>query len=174
MGNPNEKTAQDKRDNWTVDHDKNKCALCVVCAKNCPTDALRRDVEGASLALYFNANLCDGCGGEALCEAQCPEEAIKSLPADKPAEESGFVLLNQSAMAQCQYCDEYFAPIRRLEVIGKKGGEGHDVDQVYCPLCRRTNLVVQFIEETRAPGSKAEYRSAKDILRKAQKRIDSE
>ena len=61
---------------WTVEHDKTKCALCVVCARHCPREALRRDEEGNSLALYFNASRCDGCAGDALCEENCPEDAI--------------------------------------------------------------------------------------------------
>ena len=153
---------------YSVDHDKNKCALCVVCARNCPTAALRRDEENGQLSLYFNASLCDGCGGDPLCEKNCPEKAIVSVSLDAPAESNDYVLLNRSEMVRCAYCNELFAPARRLEVVGKRAGQKHkEIEQRYCPLCRRTNLVVEFIEEHRAPGSKAEYRSATDIIRRA-------
>ena len=86
-------------------------------------------------------------------------------------DESGYVLLFQSKLAQCEYCEEFFSPVRRLEVISKKPIKGHEMDSKYCPLCRRTQLVVDYIENNRVPGSQAEYRSARDILRKAAKRI---
>ncbi len=160
---------------WTVDHDKNKCALCVVCARHCPREALRRDEEGESLSLYFNASRCDGCSGKALCEENCPESAIRSVESATPPEDSGFVLLNQSEMAQCEYCEEYFAPLRRLDVLSQKETHhGKDIERALCPLCRRTSLVVDYIEEHRVPGSKAEYRSARDITRRAAKRMKIE
>ncbi len=160
------------KSNFTVEHDKDKCALCVVCARNCPTQALRRDEDGNNLALYFNASKCDGCDGNALCEQNCPEKAIVSVGGD--AGEDTFKLLSQSPMAQCEYCDEYFAPLRRLEVIATKT-EKNDINTRFCPLCRRTSLVVDFIQKFRAqPGQVAEYRSARDITRRANKRMAAE
>lgn len=161
-------------ENWKVDHDKTKCALCVVCAKNCPTNALRRDEEGGNLTLYFNAELCDGCGGNPLCEQNCPESAIVSVKSGSPTQEDGFVMLSTSPMAQCAYCDEYFAPIRRLDVVQQKSDQSKEVERVYCPLCRRQNLVVSYIEEKMLPGSHAEYRSARYMLKKAKKRFAEE
>lgn len=169
---------------WTVDHDKSKCALCVVCARNCPTGAFRRMVEGNNLALYFNANLCDGCKGEAECERNCPEEAVRSVKTDVKPIEPGYALLNQSEMAQCKYCLEYFAPIRRLDVLAGKGVKTHDIDRSYCPLCRRTNLVVSYIKQEHMvdpnaevaadAGAEPQYRSARDIQRRAKLRRDLE
>ena len=158
---------------WSVEHDKNKCALCVVCARNCPTDALKRKEEGGNLTLYFNASLCDGCGGNPLCEENCPESAIVSTRGT-PAE-SGYVMLSSSPMVQCSYCEEYFAPARRLDVVEQKSeGSNKKVERVYCPLCRRQNLVVDYIETNLLPGSHAEYRSAKHMLKKAKKRQEAE
>lgn len=153
---------------WTVDHDKNACALCVVCARNCPTGALRRDQGKDDLSLYFNASLCDGCGGDVLCEKNCPEKAIVSVKLDAPADSKEFVLLNQSEMIQCEYCEEYFAPARRIDVVsGRAEKQQKAVERNYCPLCRRSNLVIEFIEQHRLPGAKAQYRQANDILRRA-------
>ena len=159
---------------WKLEHDKSKCALCEVCAKNCPTEALRREREGSSLTLYYKASLCDGCGGTPTCEENCPEKAIKPVKVDSPSQaESEYELVVQSEMAQCAYCEAYFAPIRRLDAIQRKvADKKKELERVYCPLCRRTNLVVQFIEQTRVPGSRAEYRAAKDILRKAKVKLE--
>jgi Pyruvate/2-oxoacid:ferredoxin oxidoreductase delta subunit len=164
----------EKQTNWTVDHDKTKCALCVVCARNCPTEALKRVQEGDNLALYFNASLCDGCNGEAICQRNCPESAIQCVKADSISIETGYALLFQSEMAQCQYCDEYFAPVRRLDVISKKITNGREISRDLCPVCRRTRLVVDYIEKNRLPGSPAEFRSGKDIIRRAKKRMEEE
>ena len=171
MSTSNEK--KNTGDTWSVDHDKTKCALCVVCARNCPTDALKREEEGGQLTLYFNSNLCDGCGGNPLCEENCPESAIVSTKAKTPSE-SGYVMLSSSPMVQCSYCDEYFAPVRRLDVVEQKSDQTKKVERTYCPLCRRQNLVVGYIEENLVPGSHAEYRSAKHMLKKAKKRQDEE
>lgn len=158
---------------WSVDHDKTKCALCVVCARNCPTEALRRVEEGGHLTLYFNSALCDGCGGNPLCEENCPESAIVSTKGAASSGE-GYVMLSTSPMVQCSYCEEYFAPARRLDVVQQKTDGSKKVERLYCPLCRRQNLVVNYIEETLVPGSQAEYRSARHMLKKAQKRLAEE
>lgn len=159
---------------WAVEHDRDKCALCVVCARNCPTGALRRDESDGQLTLYYNAELCDACGGDPACQRRCPEEAIKIGEAGagvpQPGEEQ---LLNQSAMVRCEYCTETFAPIRRLDVVAGRR-ESKLVERALCPLCRRTNMVVQFIETHRTPGQKAVYRSATSIIRKAKFRLDLE
>lgn len=155
---------------YTVDHDKTKCALCVVCARNCPTGALRREENDGRLSLYFKASICDGCGGNAVCEKNCPEKAIRSVKLETPAESTDYVLLNESEMVRCAYCEELFAPARRLDVVsGRASKRDKNIEREYCPLCRRTNLVVEFIEQHRVPGSKAEYRSANDIIRRVKR-----
>lgn len=159
---------------WTVNHDTTKCALCVVCARNCPTQALRREQEGNSLTLYFNSGLCDGCGGDSLCEKNCPESAIKSVHAAAEQAESGYQMLFKSEMAQCRYCEEYFAPVRRLDVISHKAPEQNEIIRDLCPICRRAKLVIHYIETNRVPGSQAEYRQGKDIIRRAEKRMAEE
>lgn len=159
---------------WTVEHDSTKCALCVVCAKNCPTEALQRDQEGGDLCLYFNASLCTGCEGIENCGTRCPEKAIKPVEAGSTSAQPGYVLLMQSKMAQCQECEEYFAPLRRLDVIDSKRSPENKVERLLCPLCKRAHLVEYYIEEHRVPGSKAEFRSARYMINKAKKRLAAE
>ena len=162
---------------WKVDHDKTKCALCVVCARNCETGALRRDEDDDSLSLFYNAAICNGCKGDKKCEVTCPEEAIRILESDTPTEVNDHVLLNKSELAECEYCHEYFAPIRRLDVVsGRAGDKGvkHQVERTFCPLCRRTNLVVSFINNMIGEDSDAKYRSLRAMVREKKRREDEE
>ena len=163
---------------WNVDHDKKKCALCVVCARNCPMGALRRDQEGQMLSLYFNEAMCNACNGEKQCEKRCPEEAIRIVETRSARKEGGFVLLNASELAECAYCHEYFAPLRRLDVVEAKAaqkGVRHRIDREFCPLCRRQNLVVDLINEMVGEGSEdAKYRSLKAMVREKKRREDAE
>ncbi len=150
---------------WNVEHDNTKCALCVVCARNCPNGAVRRDETGEDLLLYYNASMCDGCDGDKTCQTNCPEEAIKIVQVDSPPENDEHVLLMESKQARCEFCNELFAPVRRIDVVASKKATKHEIERVFCPLCRRTNLVVSFIEKYRLPGEKAKYRSQIQILR---------
>ena len=159
---------------WTVEHDSTKCALCVVCAEKCPTGALRRDQEGGDLCLYFNKSLCTGCEGIENCGSRCPEQAIKPVETGSASAQPEYVLLMQSKMAQCQECEEYFAPLRRLDVIDSKGSTEHKVDRLLCPLCKRAHLVEYYIEEHSVPGSEAKFRSARYMINKAKKRLAAE
>jgi Fe-S-cluster-containing hydrogenase component 2 len=162
---------------WKVDHDKTKCALCVVCARNCETGALRRDEEGGTLSLHYNAVICNGCKGDKKCEVTCPEEAIRILESDAPAEADEHVMLNESELAECEFCHEHFAPLCRLDVVaGRADAKGvkHQVERTFCPLCRRTNLVVDFINNMVGEDSEAKYRSLRAMVRDKKRREDEE
>ncbi len=52
--------------------DKDKCIECNLCYENCRFDAINSD-DGYEVNLYD----CEGCG---VCEAICPEKAIKLIP----------------------------------------------------------------------------------------------
>ena len=162
---------------WRVEHDKTKCALCVVCARNCETGALRRDEEGNSLSLHYNAIICNGCKGDKKCETTCPEEAIRIFESDAPAEANEHVMLNRSELAECEFCHEYFAPLTRIDVVsGRAGAKGvkHQVERTFCPLCRRTNLVVNFLNDMVGEDSDARYRSLRSMVREKKRREDAE
>ncbi len=150
-----------------VEVDVERCSLCEYCAKHCPTDALRIERSANQLRLFFTPATCPGCEGEQTCETVCPEEAVRLVPAaaDQPLADE--LLLAEGSLVHCTNCKEGFAPLRKLETLTNKGQTKHDIDRELCPVCRRKQLVVRFIEDKRAPGSKAVYRSTTEILRKA-------
>jgi ferredoxin len=148
---------------FTVELDEQACSLCEVCARQCPTAALRIEKSADAIGLIFAPGLCNGCPQGDSCQQICPEKAIVVKESPEPPADAEPVLLLQGQMIQCAYCGERFAPLHKIEAIEKKGQAKHDL----CPLCRRTHLVVSFIEQRRAPGKKAEYRSAMDIMRRA-------
>jgi formate hydrogenlyase subunit 6/NADH:ubiquinone oxidoreductase subunit I len=157
--------SDNKSKQWMVELDQEKCSMCEVCAKKCPTGALRLDRTENTLSIYFNSNTCIGCIDEKGCQALCPEDAIQLEELIASGDKEAEVLLIKSKLVQCSYCKEYFAPETKIGVIKKKKLK-HDVVEDYCPLCRRTNMVVNFIDEKRDPKGHAEYRSANDMLRR--------
>jgi len=150
---------------WSVKIDPETCSICEVCAKHCPTGALKNIKEGDVLSIFFQSSLCNGCGGQSNCEELCPEKSIKLVRVEELPEQDVPVLLIKDTMIRCAYCDEFFTTRHKLDAVSKKGIK--DPEDVYCPLCRRQNMVVSLIREQTGPGSNPEYRSAKHILRKA-------
>jgi len=151
---------------WVVELEVEKCTLCEACSRKCPTGALRMVRNDGILTLFFRQSECIGCTGEISCVVICPEKAITLYKLESGESKDEEVKLIECEMIQCTYCHEYFTPDIKLESIEKKG-LGHDVEKTYCPICRRTNLVVKYIDEKLAPGKHAEYRSQKAILRRA-------
>jgi len=155
---------------WFVEVDPSTCTLCEVCARKCPTGALYMERKEGVSALRFKFAACVGCSGETYCVALCPEKAVTLIHVVASAERPENVLLSQSELVQCSNCQEYFSPGARLESLTKKG-LGHEVERSLCPLCRRTHLVVKYIDEKRAPGQKARYKSAREIHRASRFRL---
>lgn len=151
---------------WIVRVDDQLCGLCEVCARHCPTGALRTERIGDTLRLLFDAGLCDGCAGAAGCEIRCTEKALERRPSDTPLP-VGVQVLTQSTLVCCTNCAEPFATERKLGAIGRRRRTERVVIRELCPVCRRTQLVVRFIDEQRRPDAKAAYRSQPEILRQA-------
>ena len=153
--------------------DGGKCTLCEACMRYCPTTAYRIDRKGKAVRLVFKPDACDGCPDHVSCVGKCPESAITS----RPRTESGMPdeqVVAESQLVKCAYCGEHFSSSDRVESVAKRLSRDRVVERSYCPLCRRTQLVVNLIETRRRPGAKAEYRSGKDILRRAEERKKKE
>jgi len=157
---------------WRVWVDTDRCGLCEVCARNCPTGALRTERDEAELRLVFRPLLCNGCRDRRACDEVCTERALSRGLEEAPATESGPVVLNRGRLLRCAYCGKHYAPERRFRAVVRRRASGSPPDERYCPLCRSARLVVRFIDERRV-GS-AEYRAAHDILRRAGKRSPEE
>lgn len=152
---------------WNVVLAPERCTLCEVCARDCPTGALRLDRSADAVGLLFTAELCHGCPAGNGCHATCPEGAIRLEPGGSA--EAGERLLLESPLVRCSHCGSGFAAAHELEVLSRTGRVHHDLISDLCPLCRREQLVVGFIERERVPGATAEYRSTTEILRRAGK-----
>ena len=154
---------------WFVEVDASTCTLCEVCARKCPTGALYMQRKDGVATLRFKFAACDGCGGETPCVVLCPEKTVTLVQVAASHEHPEDVVLSESEMVQCSTCQEYFTPDAKLKSLKEKG-LGHEVEQSLCPLCRRTHLVVQYIDEKRAPGQEAKYRSAPEGHRTSRRR----
>jgi ferredoxin len=149
--------------------DGEKCTLCEACIRICPNSAYRVDRKGKTVRLVFKPEACDGCPEGVSCVVKCPETAISFKRRTKatPTKEQ---VAAESKLLQCAYCGEHFSSSDRVETVAKRLSGEREIERSYCPLCRRTRLVVNLIETRRKPGAKAEYRSGKDILRRAEER----
>jgi ferredoxin len=88
--------------------DPTRCTACTLCAKFCPTGALKFLADGASFALTFQPSLCLGpdCS---ICVLACPEQAVST----QPAPESPNLFTNKALvagdLALCQRCKQPIA-----------------------------------------------------------------
>lgn len=79
------------------------CTACGLCAKLCPTGALRFQSDDARFALDFSAALCVDCG---ICEKACPTQAVTlshDLPLSEFSEHKTQRLVDGS-LAPCSVC----------------------------------------------------------------------
>jgi ferredoxin len=160
---------------WIVLLDGEGCTLCEACARDCPTGAIRLERSEETLSLFFDPSLCNACPDGDSCQAICPENAIRLVEILEGAGDAEESLLISSPLLRCASCGKDFAAAQKVDALSRKDRTHHRMIRDLCPICRRTQLVVSFIQEHRAPGSKAEYRSTTEILRKAGKlRDDSE
>lgn len=80
------------------------CTGCTVCAALCPTGAMTRAQDGASVTLTHDSLDCIAC---TICTDACPEAAI-SVQAGAAAPVPGVVA--QVALAACRLCGVLHAP----------------------------------------------------------------
>jgi ferredoxin len=150
-----------------IEIDGQKCSLCEVCVRRCPTGALTVERTAHRLELWLEPSLCVGCPQDGGCEPCCPEGAIERMSGDRVSAGAGRVVVAHSEMLDCTICGASFVPQSKLDAISRKRRHQGTTVRDLCPVCRRTQLVVGFIEQRRAPGSKAAYRSTREILRRA-------
>lgn len=145
---------------WLVEFDAQECSLCEVCARCCPTGALRSEATEEALAILFNAELCDGCG---VCLSSCPENIMSLVRIEAPAGVEQEHVLARGELLRCAQCGARFAPQSKLEAAARRRGADAELIREQCPLCRRTQMVAVFIDEKRqeARGRKAEYRTGR-------------
>lgn len=85
-----------------------RCQAHGVCARLCPTGALRLSPQGNTLQLSFDAWQCIDCGA---CELACPESALAfEAPAWRPFAEE-VIVLSTLQTRECERCGEAFAGI---------------------------------------------------------------
>lgn len=53
--------------------DADACSACRLCARFCPTGALRFVADDESFVLYFRSTICIDCG---ICAVTCPDDAV--------------------------------------------------------------------------------------------------
>lgn len=78
------------------------CSAHGVCARVCPTDALRWQEEGTTAELRFHAALCISCG---QCARLCPDRALRMAPSGGTAIVE---VLARWQAHECMACGETF------------------------------------------------------------------
>jgi ferredoxin len=97
--------------------DKKACTLCLACVAACPAQALSAGGQGPQLK--FREALCHQCG---LCQATCPEGALRLLPrllCDREAVEARVVLC-EDAPVRCVDCGQAIASPALIQRIQEK------------------------------------------------------
>jgi ferredoxin len=126
--------------NFDVLVDEERCTLCEVCVRACPTSALTTYEEDDELILRFDQNLCDGCK---LCEEKCPESSIKVVELEK--QEVKIMAKASSKIVYCKNCGRPIGTekgIRKVsDILRAKGLEEPAKKACLCPGCR---LITDF------------------------------
>jgi len=174
MTNAGNHATSGDQEHWIVEVDEELCSLCEVCARDCPSGALRVEKDGDRLVLSFQTSLCQSCAPGEGCESTCPEDALSRRDGRAEPLTMERVQLVDGQVLRCSYCNEPFGTVRKLERVAKRRHHSAEIVRDLCPLCRRKHLVVKFIDEERMPEGQAEYRSTYDILRRAGKLIPGE
>jgi ferredoxin len=157
MGSDSDRHADSLGRHWQVEVDADKCSLCEVCGARCPTGAIRSEQTGDTLSILFRYRLCDGCRD---CLKICPEKAMRLAEAEAEPGAPDEIVLAANGMLRCSVCGVNFAPEAKLRSASERRGNDADMIPNQCPLCRRTQMVVRFIEEKRkTEGRMAEYKT---------------
>ncbi|MBI4273680.1 MAG: 4Fe-4S binding protein [Rhizobiales bacterium] len=109
------------------------CELNGLCAAICPTGALRRDEDGETISLEFDAAGCITCG---LCQRVCASKALSLWPEGdgRTLGDAPETLVKRRAI-RCVGCDESFVPAD---------------DEQSCPYCEKTMNVMRGLASLKA------------------------
>ncbi len=97
-----------------IEVNRDQCTLCMSCASLCPRGAIA--AGGDTPVLKFVESECVQCG---LCEAGCPEDAIRLFPRllnDREARINP-VILNEEPVYACIRCGKPFATRKMIDTI---------------------------------------------------------
>ncbi|QRV14633.1 hydrogenase iron-sulfur subunit [Haloterrigena salifodinae] len=103
------------------------CTLTPTCSNLCPTDAIRRDEETATLE--FNHEQCVNCG---TCEEGCVEDVITMrdgldrslLPENRPdADDPAWIAVHDGEMRECNRCGKAFTSEGSAQKIQSEVGD---------------------------------------------------
>lgn len=88
--------------------DLTRCTACALCARFCPTGALKFLSDGASFALTFQPSLCLGpdCN---ICILACPEQAVSTQPVTESPNLFTKKPLAMGDLRPCQRCQQPIA-----------------------------------------------------------------
>ncbi len=144
-----------------VELDTSRCTLCLACTRLCPTQALQGGECGTSL--QFTEQACVQCG---LCQAGCPEQAIRLAPRWLTAfgARSAPASLIKTEAAACSECGTPFLPLALLNaatarvqgnslLAGRLGGL-----LSMCPACRAKAALAAQLPGRTEPSSRTAER----------------
>ncbi|WP_247001144.1 hydrogenase iron-sulfur subunit [Halosolutus gelatinilyticus] len=102
------------------------CTFTPTCSNLCPTDAIRRNEETATLE--FNHERCVNCG---LCEEGCVEDVITMrdgldlslLPENRDGKDSVWTEVFEGSMLECRHCGTPFTSEQSAQKIQEEVGE---------------------------------------------------
>lgn len=66
-----------------IEIDANTCSACRLCARFCPTEALKFVADADRFGISFKPAICLDCG---ICAVACPEDAVSFIPELSPAD----------------------------------------------------------------------------------------
>jgi ferredoxin len=84
--------------------DPTRCTACTLCARFCPTGALKFLSDGSSFALTFQPSLCLGpdCS---ICLPACPEQAVSTQPGTESPNIFSKKSLAAGELTRCARCE---------------------------------------------------------------------
>ncbi|WP_075792111.1 4Fe-4S binding protein [Massilia putida] len=132
-----------------LDVDAARCSLCMACVGACPASALQ-DGQNVPQLRFIEKN-CVQCG---LCEATCPEDAIRLVPRLSFRDtRKQPVVLNETQPFHCIRCNKPFGTVRMVEsmlarLAGHPAFAGHLDRMRMCGDCRVIDMMTPADEQT--------------------------